>query len=113
MLMTVKIRSNVNSLSEEICPSGIVSITGSNPCLSASGRKLTITLELKPDDERQTITVSCTAKSTLAPTNPVVTSLYVADEENVVEMVPQIPGQFGFDGVEQEAPPSLKIIKFA
>lgn len=80
---------------------------------AAAKRKLTITLELKPDDERQTITVSCTAKSTLAPTNPVVTSLYVADEENVVEMVPQIPGQFGFDGVEQEAPPSLKIIKFA
>lgn len=80
---------------------------------AAAKRKLTITLELKPDDERQTITVSCTAKSTLAPTNPVVTSLYVADEENVVEMVPQIPGQFGFDGAEQEAPPSLKIIKFA
>ena len=56
---------------------------------------------------------SATAKSTLAATNPVVTSLYVADEDSVVEMVPQIPGQFGFDGMEQEAPPSLKIIKFA
>lgn len=76
-------------------------------------RKLTLTLELKPDDDRQTITVSCTAKSTLAPTNPVVTSLYVADGENVVEMVPQIPGQYGMDGETQEAPPSLKIIKFA
>ncbi len=76
-------------------------------------RKLTLTLELKPDDERQIITVSCTAKSTLAPTNPVVTSLYVSDGENVVEMVPQIPGQFGIDGKTQEAPPSLKIIKFA
>lgn len=76
-------------------------------------RKLTLTLELKPDDDRQTITVSCTAKSTLAPTNPVVTSLYVADGENVVEMVPQIPGQYGIDGGTQEAPPSLKIIKFA
>ena len=76
-------------------------------------RKLTLTLELKPDDDRQTITVSCSAKSTLAPTSPVVTSLYVADEENVVEMVPQIPGQYGLDGKAQEAPPSLKIIKFA
>lgn len=76
-------------------------------------RKLTITLELKPDDDRQTIAVNCTAKSTLAPTNPVVTSLYVADGENVVEMVPQIPGQMGMDGEAQEAPPVLKIIKFA
>ena len=69
------------------------------PTTAAAKRKLTITLELKPDDDRKTITVSCTAKSTLAPTNPVVTSLYVADEENVVEMVPQIHGQFGFDGM--------------
>lgn len=76
-------------------------------------RKLTITMELRPDDDRQTIMVSCTAKSTLAPTNPVTTSLYVADEDNVVEMVPQIPGQQRLDGAEQEAPPSLKLIKFA
>lgn len=76
-------------------------------------RRLTITLELKPDDQRQNISVSVTAKSALAPTNPVVTSLYVADNDNVVEMVPQIPGQFGIDGSEQEAPSALKLIKFA
>lgn len=76
-------------------------------------RRLTITLELKPDDDRQTISVSCVAKSTLAPTNPVVTALYVADEDNVVEMVPQVPGQCAFDGSQQETPPSLKIIKLA
>lgn len=75
-------------------------------------RKLTITLELKPDDQRQNISVSVTAKSALAPTNPVVTSLYVADSDNVVEMVPQIPGQFGIDGTEQDAPAALKLIKF-
>ncbi len=76
-------------------------------------RKLTLTLELKPDDDRQIVTVSCTAKPTLAPTNPVVTSLYVADGENVVEMVPQIPGQYGIDGEVQDPPSTLKIIKFA
>lgn len=75
-------------------------------------RKLTITLEFTPDDERQTIGISCVAKSTLAPTNPVVTSLYVADGDNVVEMVPQVPGQFTLGGSEQEAPPKLKLIKF-
>lgn len=85
-----------------------------DPNTSATAkRKLTITLEFQPDDDRQTISVKCVAKPTLAPTNPVVTSLYVADDENVVEMVPQVPGQFGINGAEQDAPPSLKIIKFA
>lgn len=74
-------------------------------------RKLTITLELKPDDSRQNISVSCIAKSTLAATNPVTTALYVADKGQVVEMVPQIPGQYALDGPEQEAPPTLKLIK--
>lgn len=85
-----------------------------DPNTSATAkRKLTLTLDLKPDDDRKTITVSCTAKSTLAATNPVVTSLYVADEDSVVEMVPQIPGQMGMNGNVQEAPPVLKIIKIA
>lgn len=83
-----------------------------DPNTSATAKRK-LTLELKPDDDRQTITVSCTAKPTLAATNPVVTSLYVADEDSVVEMVPQIPGQTGMDGNVQEAPPVLKIIKFA
>ena len=75
-------------------------------------RTLTITLKLKPDDTRQNIAVSCVAKSTLAATNPVTTSLYVADEETI-EMVPQIPGQTAIDGPDQEAPPLLKLIKTA
>ena len=76
-------------------------------------RKITVTIELKADDSRQNIGVSYTVKSALAPTNAVTTMLYVADEENVVEMVPQIPGQFGIAGTEQEAPPALKLVKFA
>lgn len=76
-------------------------------------RKLTITMEFAPDDSRQNIPVSFTVKTSLAATNPVTTTLYVADGENVVEMVPQIPGQIGLDTPEQEAPASLKIIKFA
>ena len=85
-----------------------------DPNTSATAkRKLTLTLELKPDDTRKNIAVNVTAKSALAATNPVTTTLYVVDEENVVEMVPQIPGQFGIDGNEQEAPPSLKLVKCA
>ena len=76
-------------------------------------RKLTLTLELKPDDNRQTIQVSCAAKSALAPTSPVVTMLYVADGENVVEMAPQVPGQMNMGGEEESAPAALKLVKFA
>ena len=76
-------------------------------------RKITLTIELAPDDERQTIGVSVTAKSTLAPTNPVATSLYVTNDSNgelvVAEMVPQVPGQTSMDGTEQEAPKLLKL----
>lgn len=39
-------------------------------------RKITLTIELTPDDERRQIQASVTAKSTLAPTHPVATSLY-------------------------------------
>ena len=85
-----------------------------DPNTSATvARKITITLTLKSDDTRQNIAVSCVAKSTLAATNPVTTSLYVADEESIVEMVPQIPGQLAVDAGEQEAPPMLKLIHTA
>jgi len=78
-------------------------------------RKLTITMEFQPDDERTNITTNVTAKSSLVPTNPVRTSLYISGETatgemQVVEMVPQVPGQMGMDGGEQEAPATLKLI---
>ena len=76
-------------------------------------RKLTLTIELKPTDDRQSITVDYTIKTTLAPTNPVRTMLYAADENTVIEMTPQIPGQMNTDGGVQEAPKQLKMIKFA
>ena len=77
-------------------------------------RKLVLTLELMPDSERKTIGVSCTAKSTLAATNPVSTSMCVVaapgtGEVQVVEMVPQIPGQYSMEGDYQEEP---KVLNF-
>ena len=82
---------------------------------AAKKRKLTITLELLPDDERQQIVVATQAKSTLVPTTPIITSLYVTADSNgemaVVEMVPQVPGQLGLDGGEQEKPKLLKLAK--
>ena len=68
-----------------------------------------------PDDERRTIGVSVTAKSTLAATNPVATALYVTSDGNgelvVAEMVPQVPGQMNMDGTQQEAPKLLKLVQ--
>lgn len=78
-------------------------------------RKITLTIELVPDDERQQINVQVTAKSTLAPTNPVGTSLYVTGNSNgepvLAELVPQVPGQMAMDDAEQEAPKLLRLAK--
>ena len=81
-------------------------------------RKLSITMEITPDDERANVTVNCTVKSALAATNPVRTSLYISGEDSdgnvqIAEMVPQVPGQMDIDGKEQSAPPTLKLIKTA
>jgi len=73
-------------------------------------RKIQITLELVPDMDRTNVAVACSAKSTLAPTAPVVTMLYIADQNTVIEMTPQVPGQMGLDGSEQEAPAQLRLI---
>ena len=78
---------------------------------------ITLTIELTPDDERQTISVSVQAKATLAPTNPVATALCITSDGNgemvVAEMVPQIPGQINMDGTQQEAPKILKLVQAA
>ena len=81
-------------------------------------RKLTITLEFVPDDERGNIVANFSTKLALAPINPSRTTLFVSGEEStgevqIVEMVPQIPGQTALDGTAQEAPATLKIVKFA
>lgn len=77
-------------------------------------RKITVSLELIPSADRKTITVQTTAKSTLVPTDPVTTSLFITNqpatgEMVVAEMVPQVPGQVAFDGSEQAQP---KILNF-
>ena len=78
-------------------------------------RKITLTIELTPDDERENIVVAVCAKSTLASTNPVMTALFIAhtrDGERLIgEKVPQIPGQMRMDGTEQEPPKLLKLMQ--
>lgn len=80
-------------------------------------RKMVLTLEFKPDAYRKNIALSVMVKTALAPTVPVVTSLYVcgADsngQQTVVEMVPQVPGQQSISGEEQCPPAKLKLVNF-
>lgn len=76
-------------------------------------RKVTLTVELKPDEERQVVKITAHAKSTLAPTVPIGTSLVITADKNgemmLAEIVPQVPGQMSLDGGEQETPKILKI----
>lgn len=78
-------------------------------------RKITLTIELTPDDDRRQIRVNVVAKATLAATNPVATSLCVTTDGNgemvVAEMVPQLPSQMRMDGHEQEAPKILNLLQ--
>ena len=73
-------------------------------------RKIQITLELKPDADRTNVAVSCSVKSSLAPTYPVTTMLYIAANDTVIEMTPQMPGQLNLDGDEQEYPAQLRLL---
>lgn len=76
-------------------------------------RKITLTIELKPDENRQFISLNASAKSTLAPVVPIGTTLGIAADKNgemvIVETVPQIPGQMNLDGEKQASPKLLKI----
>ena len=90
-----------------------------DPNTKATGkRRLTVTMELTPDDDRTMVSASFTAKSTLVATNPVATSLYITGDESTgkvcaVEMVPQLPGQMRLDGTMQEPPAKLKVVHIA
>lgn len=76
-------------------------------------RKVVLTIELVPDEGRQVISMNASAKSTLAPTTPIASSLVITSdglgEMMVAEITPQVPGQMNIDGGEQEAPRILKI----
>lgn len=84
---------------------------------ATSKRRITITMELTPDETRQKFAASFTTKLALAPPTPVTTYLYImrdADGEAcAVEAAPQVPGQMALTGGEQESPPQLRIIRNA
>lgn len=72
-------------------------------------RKITVTITLKPNEQRDFITTSITTKSTLAPTLGAVTALAVGKnlktgEIEVGEIGNQIPGQMSMADVETQQP---------
>ena len=74
-------------------------------------RKITVTITLKPNEQRDFITTSITTKSTLAPTLGAVTALAVGKnlktgEIEVGEIGSQIPGQMSMADVEPQQPVS-------
>lgn len=78
-------------------------------------RKVTLTIELEPDDYRRIINVTVKTKATLAGNNPLATVLCVDNDYNgelvISEMTPQVPGQIAFDGTEQERPMVLRLVE--
>lgn len=70
-------------------------------------RSITITVKMKPDNNRENIKVAYEVKSKLAPAAPIETSLFSGihgGQIYAVENVPQIPGQMALNNTEQEPP---------
>ena len=85
---------------------------------ATSTRTLTITLKLTPNEQRSKVAVECTPKLSFGKMLPLETTLHaVADRSTgelcMVEATPQIPGQMGLDGGEQERPVQLRVIRTA
>ena len=74
-----------------------------------TARKITVTITMKPNEQRDFITTSITTKSTLAPTLGAVTALAVGKnlktgEIEVGEIGNQIPGQMFMEDVAARQP---------
>ena len=76
-------------------------------------RKIVLTIELQPDENRQTIKMKAGAKATLAPTTPISNTLAITADHNgemiIAEITPQVPGQIDMNGNEQTAPRLLRL----
>lgn len=74
-----------------------------------TARKITVTITLEPNEQRDFITTSITTKSALAPTLGAVTALGIrkdlkTGEVEVGEIGNQIPGQMSITDVEAQQP---------
>ena len=81
---------------------------------ATKARKLTVTIELKPDETRQMVVISATAKSTLAATTPIQSTFWLeADRDGVPvmrEALAESPDQTIFPEVEEQAQPVIAML---
>lgn len=83
-----------------------------------SPRTLTITMKIVPNEQRTKFGIEYSHKLGFGKMLPLSTTLHaIPDHETgemvVVEAAPQVPGQIGFFGDEQERPVQLRVIKTA
>lgn len=76
-------------------------------------RRITLTLDFMPSDNRQRIDMRASCKSTLAPYIETSTALCITKgrkgELLLTELLPQIPGQLDVDGGEAPEPAFARI----
>ncbi len=68
-------------------------------------RKLTLTIEFKPDESRQVIKTSVNTKTSLVPVNSISTQLLldkVGNKTVATELLKQNPNQIDFDDLEKQ-----------
>ncbi len=78
-------------------------------------RQLVLTVDFMPSADRETVSVSATAKSKILPNNAISTSLYVGVDRRTgeviaSEMTANVPGQMGFNGEVEEEAPKFKVV---
>lgn len=97
----------------EMAMGAIAEITDYEVERATAKRKITITLTFAPDDYRQQIGMDAQAKTTLAPIQPVRTSLCITKARDgsllLAEMTPQVPGQVDMDGDEAPVPAMARV----
>ena len=79
-------------------------------------RKLTLTIEFKPDESRQVIKTSVNTKTNLVPVNSISTQLLldkVGNKTVATELLKQNPNQIGFEDLEKENKKIISIAKEA
>lgn len=78
-------------------------------------RQIVLTVDFMPSADRETVTISATAKSKLLPNNAIQTSLFVGVDHSTgeviaTEMSANIPGQISLDGSVEQETPKLKMV---
>ena len=77
-------------------------------------RKLTVTIDLRPDETRQMVVISATAKSTLVATTPIQSTFWMESDENGLpvmrEALAESPDQKVMPEVEEQAHPVISML---